>query len=186
MEITKLTGSAIKIKGKKATFLVDVLDTKKTEANAYLFLREDAMQVGYLRDTLLINAPGDYEVSGVKLSVTKIGDALFYEMMIDGMKVLLANASKLASGKDKLDEQQMLVLFADGVIDQSTITNFSPVIAVTYGDKAAELSASLGKGLGKKDAEDATASVDAEIKPVDKYVVASDKLPTELQVVLLA
>src|SRR4051812_40646315 len=99
MEIAKLSQSALRIKGKKATFLVDVTDTKKTEANAYVFLKEDVQKAGYTREALLISAPGDYEVSGAKISVSRIGKGLFYEMSIDGIKLLLAQSSSISSAK---------------------------------------------------------------------------------------
>jgi hypothetical protein len=186
MEIVKLTGNALRIKGKKSTFLIDVTDLKKTEANAYLFLKEDVSKAGYSRETLLISGPGDYEISGAKVSALRIGKAMFYMLNIDGVKMLLTSASSVSLGKEKLDEQHVVLLDADTVIDQSAITNLSPVLAICYGEKATELAASLGKGLGKKDADEEGASKDADVKPVDKFSVTADKLPAELQVVLLS
>lgn len=185
MEITKLSANALRIKGKKSTFLIDVLDTKKTEANAYLFLTENGLKASYTREGLLISGPGDYEVSGAKISAARIGEDVYYEMQIDGIRILVAKAKSITAGKDKIEEQQVILLYADTVLDQSAITNLVPAIVVCYGEKAEEVSALLGKGLGKTDEEDASASKDADIKPVDKFSITADKLPLELEVVLL-
>lgn len=183
MEIAKLSANGLRIKGKKATLLLDVTDVKKTDANAYLFLKEDAQKIGYTTDGVLIYEPGDYEICGVKISVSRYANLVCYELIIDGIHMLIANASSITSGKEKMNEQQMLLLYADTVIDQSAITNLSPMITISYGEKATDLAKSLGKGLGKKDTEEG--NVDAEIKPVEKFTAVLEKLPSELLVVLL-
>lgn len=185
MEITTLTQNALRFKGKKCTVVFDVLDTKKVEANAFLFLNENFLDASFDKATLLIHGPGEYEVSGIKISVTRTESDLAYEMLFEGMKVLVVSASALKKSKDKIDEQNIVVLFSDEVPDQSALTNASPSVVVCYGDKAKEASENLGKGLNKKEGE-AQTQPDAVIKPTDKFTITAEKLPTELQVVLLA
>ena len=171
MEISLLSGDALRIKGKKSILLVDVLDTAKTEANAYLFLTQDMLQAKADKKTLLIGAPGDYEVSGIKISTIRSGGALVYSLIIDGIKVLLTSTATFVTMKDKVDETHVVLFFANSTIDQTAITNISPSVVVCYGEKAKEVSK--------------TFLTDAEIKPVDKFSVTAEKLPAEMQVVLL-
>lgn len=184
MEIVLLSENALRIKGKKSTLLFDVLDTTKTEANAYLFLMKDYLQAKQDANALLIARPGEYEVSGTKISAFESKNNVLYQVTIDGMKVLLASTSAFTRMKDKVDEQNIVILFTDEMMDQSALTNAQPGIVLCYGDKAAEVSANLGKGLNKKEG-DAEIHPDATIKPTDKFVITPEKLPTELQVVLL-
>jgi len=185
MEITKLTKNALRLKGKKSTLVFDVLDTKKIEANAFLYLTENALEASFGNESLLINGSGEYEVSGVKISATQSGEEIAYEMLFDGMKILLVSSTALLRMKDKIDEQNVVVLFANEALDQSALTNVAPTVVVCYGDKAGEVSQNLGKGLNKKEGEAETVP-DADIKPTDKVVLTAEKLPAELQVVLLA
>lgn len=184
MEIALLSQNALRIKGKKATILVDVLDAQKTEANAYLFLNENALQAKADKDDLLVFGPGDYEVVGTKIAAFSSNKELLYQITIDGMKVLLASSSAFVRMKEKINEQNIVVLFTNEVVDQSALTNAQPAVAICYGDKATEVSANLGKGLNKKEGE-AETNPDASIKPVDKFVITAEKLPAELQIVLL-
>lgn len=185
MEITKLTKNALRLKGKKSTLVFDVLDTKKIEANAFLFLTEDVMQSSSEKNMLLISGPGEYEVSGVKISVIRSDTEVAYAILFDGMKVLVITSSSLIRMKDKIDEQNVVVLFANETLDQSALTNVAPTVVVCYGDKAEEVSKNLGKGMNKKEGEAETLP-DADIKPTEKFVLTAEKLPTELHVVLLA
>lgn len=185
MEIALLAENTLRIKGKKSTLLFDVLDTTKIEANAYLFLMKDHVKAKQDKSALLIAGPGEYEVSGTKVSGFKTNSSLLYQLTIDGMSVLISSASAFSRMKDKVSEQNIVVLFADEMIDQAALTNAQPTLVVCYGDKAAEVSANLGKGLNKK-TEDAQTQPDATIKPTDKIVMTVEKLPTELQIALLA
>ncbi|MBP9719002.1 MAG: hypothetical protein KBD46_00895 [Candidatus Levybacteria bacterium] len=184
MEITLLSQNALRIKGKKSILLVDVLDTQKTEANAYLYLQQDVLQVKKDKNALFISGPGEYEVSGTKIAAFRNNDDILYQLTIDGMKVFLASSDAFVRMKDKVDEQNIVLLFTNELIDQSALTNAQPTVVVCYGDKALEVSKNLGKGLNKKEGE-AETNPDATIKSVDKFVMSVEKLPAELQVVLL-
>jgi hypothetical protein len=182
MEIGLLSDNALRVKGKKSVLLVDVSDTTKIEANAYLFLTQSILTAKANSEGLLIGGPGDYEVSGTKISVTKSGEELVYVLTIDGMKIFFSSTSAFLKMKDKVEEQDMVILYCNESIDQAAVTNAQPSVVVCYGEKGLEVSKNLGKGLNKQ--EDA-ATPDAEIKPVDKFTIATEKLPAEMQIVLL-
>lgn len=184
MEITKLTKNSLRLKGKRSTLVFDVLDTKKIEANAFLFLSENPLEAIAEKGTLLISGPGEYEVSGTKISALRSGNDMSYELLFEGMKVLVVSATALLKLKDKIDEQNIVVLLANEKVDQAALTNAAPSIAVCYGEKAKEAADTLGKGLNKKEG-DAQEHPDADIKPTDKFVITLEKLPAELQIVLL-
>lgn len=185
MEIALLDQNALRIKGKKSALLVDVMETQKTEANAYLFLTQDFLKAKQGKGELLISGPGEYEVSGTKIAASVSSGDVLYHMTIDDIKILLTKVSTFVRAKDTIEEQNIVVLFTDEMIDQSALTNAQPGVVVCYGDKALEASTNLGKGLNKKDQE-SEALPDASIKPTDKFTISAEKLPTEMQVVLLA
>lgn len=187
MEIALLSKKSLRLKGKKSTLVVDVLDTKKTEANAFLFLTENSLESNADKEALTISGPGDYEVSGTKIAVAPGVDSV-YEMVIDGIKIVLAKASALLHIKDKIDEQNIVIVYANETIDQSALTNAAPSVVVCYGEKAEEISRQLGKGRrsSEEESKNEGENNDAVIKSVDKFSVILEKLPAELQVVLLA
>jgi hypothetical protein len=150
MEIGLLSDNALRIKGKKSVLLVDIVDTTKIEANAYLFLTHNILTAKSTTTNLLIGGPGDYEVSGTKISVSKSGEELVYALTIDGIKLFLSSTSAFLKMKDKVEEQNMVILYSNESIDQAAVTNAQPNVVVCYGEKSMEVSKNLGKGLNKK------------------------------------
>lgn len=172
MEIALLSKKALRIKGKSATLLVDPSDlAAKTPADgviSFLSRSFDAKKVEGER--VHINGVGEYEVGGIKISGFFAGDELAYRVRVDNVEVLLASGKQLVKLKEGNSEVHVLVVYTPEKIEEEGITAMEPKIAALYGEAALEVSTLLNK----------------EREATGKLAVAADKLPEEMQTVLLA
>lgn len=174
MEILTLTKDSIKIKGKISSFVVDpiVALRTKTQADAVIILtKQQNYETSKIEGgRVIIQSPGEYEVGGVKITGFRVNNDLNYNILIDGIDLLLTSSSSLAKQKEPTRDYHVLVLEADAVIDDSVIATFSPQMVVLYGEKSGELFASLGTTKKTKSS---------------KITLKKEQLPEELEVVLL-
>lgn len=174
MEIARVSGQSIKIKGKQVSILVNPLEDKvKTGADIALFFSRssqtfDREAVEGLK--LVIDGPGEYELGGVKITGEKSNQEYYYLVTVDGISLVLGRVSSFSKVKDSLQEAQILCLLADGLANQSVITAVNSTILLFYGEKAED----NVKALGKEDLESSS-----------KFVITREKIPTETQVVWL-
>lgn len=181
MDVTLLDAHALRIKGKRSTLVVDYMAKKeKVEAQALLLLKEITTSgVKIDTDALVIQGPGEYEISGTKITTLRKGNSLFYEMSIDGVPVLLTTTEALSTVKEEMDEYKLVILFANTMLEQSTLTRLQPSLIVCYGEYAKDIVSLLTKGSGEEGAT-------PEVKPVEKVSTTIEKLSGPMQVVLLA
>ena len=169
MEITLLDKNSIRIKGKKTTLVVD--PKTKTVGDCVLILHDTdsglASQVEGSR--LVVQGPGEYEVGGTKISALKRGEELLYIITIDSVALCLAKSDAMQKSQEAIQECSIAVFLADELIAESLVAAVSPKIAVVYGEKALESTKAFGK----------------EIAPVNKIQISAEKLPEEMQVVVL-
>lgn len=173
MEIAKISPTSVKIKSKLGTFAIDPLDTKGTlEADAVLFLNRTLKQqdINVASPTVIINGPGEYEIKGVKFTGLGRGDTIAYTGKFDNVDTLIVKASSFNSTKELTRDCNILLVEADVVIDQSMVALTNASIVVLYGEKSTESVAALGK--------EATIAV-------NKMIMTKDKLPTDMQVVVV-
>ena len=170
MEIAIVSAESIRIKGKQTTFVVDPVATKaKVTADAVLFTKGSGVDTASVEGSrLTIAGPGEYEIGGVKISGVKSGETTAYYLSLDGVTVLVSPTSMLKN-KESLRDVDLVALQVDSVVDQSALATVANGVALFYGGQAAE----NVKGLGK------------EVQPVAKYVTTKDKLPQEMEIVLL-
>ena len=172
MDFQILGENALKIKIKKTTLALDPKSvTPKFDADAILILEKDADVSRINNPRVVINGAGEYEVSGLKVSGLKAEDDYIYELSIDSVNTLVARASSLGKfSADKLDDYKVVVINVDIDLDQTKVTAMEPSLIILYGEKAKEGAKALGK-------EDASMS--------SKISVSEDKLPEELEIMLL-
>ncbi|MBI3069980.1 MAG: hypothetical protein HYY87_01580 [Candidatus Levybacteria bacterium] len=170
MDVTLLDTNSLKIRGKHAGLVVN--PSVKAAGDAVLLLGEMASDTSKVEgQRLVVEGAGEYEVSGVKISAFGEKSELAYEITLDGLEIFLANTKTLKKTHDAKRECQILILYADSLSDQSLITALSPSVVVLYGEKAQE----LAKGLGK----------DSSVSSEKKFSITADKLPEEMEVVVL-
>ncbi len=173
MDVILLNENTLKIKGKNASIIINPsTSTSKTEADAIILLKSD---LSFNPDKIegsriTIKGPGEYEISGVKISTTRVEEDQVARVDVDNVKVLVGNGSAIEKIHDKIEEAQVVVINSDEEFNHSILTSLEPNVLLVYGAKRTEVAKSLGKD------EAASAS---------KYSTSSDKLPAEMEVILL-
>lgn len=171
MEVALLEKTSLKIKSKNANFVVDPFSQlPKTSTDAVIVLEGEADLSKVTDYRVVIKSSGEYEVGGIKISGINLENAVVYDLTIDNMSVLLAKTSSMAKVSDKIREYEVAIFNVDSEINQTVVTALEPRVVILYGEKALEAAKTLGK-------EEAGAS--------QKYAVTQDKLPEEMQVVVL-
>jgi hypothetical protein len=173
MEVTLLENNALRIKGKKASIIVDPKKgVPKQTADAILLLQNgeyDPTRVEGAR--VVVKDPGEYEVGGIKLTGQALDGAIFYNINIDNTDMVLANASTLSKFKDLITEPNIAILNADSEFDPESIAAIEPRVVLVYGEHSKQALKSLGK---------------EEMTGVKKFTQTKESLPEETQIVWLA
>lgn len=174
MEVTTISSSSIKIKGKQAAFAVNPVAAKaKIGVSSAIFFDRVTTPVDlkiFEEEPLIIQGPGDYEVGGIKFSGNVMNDSFVYRVTVDMIGVLCAKTSSLIKSKDSAADYDILLLEADAVADPALITPLNPSVIIFYGEKKDESAKAMGREEGSA---------------VSKYSVTREKLPTEIQIVTL-
>lgn len=168
MEIALLAHNGLKIKEKNVTFAIDAHE--KGSYAAVFALQKSADELLIDPETVAISGPGEYEIGGVKISGTSSGTTVIYSIRIGSLSLLLGTALSLEKMQQKLKEHDVVVVANKEGQDISFVTALASNVVILYGEKAAE----AGKAL----------SGDA-VKQMTKYAITRDKLPVELETVVL-
>lgn len=168
MEISRISKTSLRIKGKNAVLAVD--PREKLESNAALLLSRSFDRVNTTGSEIVINGPGEYETGGVKITGVINETDLAYSMDVDSVSILLGRLTTFEKLHNKLKEANILVVNCDVITDASFLTALSTNVIIFYGDKATE----IGREFGQEN-----------IKHLPKYVSTIDKLPTEVETVIL-
>lgn len=167
MEVSILSKDSIKIKGKQAVFLVD--PEKIAGANAAIFLTPEAADASD-DTTVVIDSPGEFEIGGVKISGMRAGSDVVYSLSVDGVDMLIGKATSLEKVQHKVTEHALLLLHADNA-SAAFATGLVTSVLMSYGPSGKELAGSFGK---------------ENTETMNKYSVTKDKLPQEMQTIVLA
>lgn len=173
MDVTLLSGSSIKIKGKKASLIVDPrAKMPKNTADMVLALQGEIDPERVEESRLTINDDGEYEIGSVKITGQSNGDlGIFYNLNIDNTQIILAKVSTLEKLTDTGSEAEVAILNVDSGLNESIIASLEAKVIVLYGEKSQEGIKSLGKN---------------DVTPTKKLTIAKEKLPDETQIVWLA
>jgi len=172
VDISILSKASIKIRSRHAGIIVDPsMELPKISSDAVILLKTDGFDLSRVVDyRIVINGPGEYEISGVKVLGVKGDKGFVYGISADGFSVILGRSSDISKIKEDTYLSQIVILNVDDEINASAVTKLEPKIVILYGEnKEAAL-----KILGK-----------ANLSPVKKYSTLKDKLPEEMEVILL-
>lgn len=167
MEIALLQKDGLKIKGKSGVLAVDHIDNKGSY-QAFVVLNKGTDQ--HPEDHIVIAGPGEYEVSGIKLTGLSSETGMIYIITIDGVKVALGMLSSLNKMQSKVQEPDVVIALCDAT-DASFLTSLAVHAVVLYGEQADAVAHTFG---------------DEHIKTMTKYSTTKEKLPAEVETVLLA
>jgi hypothetical protein len=166
MEISKLS-DGVKIKSKLATLGVNPFNAKGV-IDAAILLEKTYDKKTIDGEPLILVGPGEYEIKGVKIN--GFGQEIFgYTARIDSVRVSIIKASGLSKTKDIPEESDIVIIETDMLPDQKAIAGLNARVIVLYGTNAQETAKNLGK----------------EVSPISKYVITKDKLPSEMEVIIL-
>lgn len=173
MEVALLDKTSLRIKSKHTNFVVDPFEKlSKTSTDAVLLLSGINANLSKVTDyRVVIKSPGEYEVGGIKISAIDIDGSTVYALTVDNVDVLLAKTSSVTKVSEKLKEYQIAIFNVDSEINQTVVTALEPRVVILYGEKAAEAAKALSKG-------------DAQV--LQKFSASEDKLPEEMQVIVLS
>jgi hypothetical protein len=173
MDIQIFGADSLKIKSKKTTLAIDPKSSiQKFEADAIILLdkNSDVTRINDFR--VVIDAAGEYEINGLKISGTTSENDTIFTVTSENVPTLIAKASSLEKfSAEKIGDYKIVIINADSDLDQGRVTAMEPNMVILYGEKAKEIAKTLGK-------ESASVS--------SKITLSEDKLPEEMDVMILA
>lgn len=167
MEIALVSKNSLRIKGKYAVLSVDPSD--KSESNAALLLNKDE-KVNLAGSEIVIDGPGEFETGGIKITGVRQDSNLVYSMIVDSVSVLLGKVTALEKIHTKLKEANIVVVNCDNVVDASFLSTLVINVIIFYGEKSVDVCKAFGQENAKK---------------LPKYATTIDKLPAEVETVIL-
>lgn len=204
MEITSLGHASYKIRGKSVTIVTDPFDPKHVGIAFPKHVSANIITVSHPHEghnavtsvegaPFVVSGPGEYEVQNVSIigiptfhddaKGEKLGRNTMYHMEIEGVNIAhLGDLGHMLTSaeRDKLDGVDILMIRVGGgdhmlsVKDTVTlIGEIEPKIVIPMHYKTESLE-TFCKAIGKED-----------VQPVPKLVTTKDKLPQEMQVVVL-
>lgn len=168
MEIALLPKNGLRLKGKQTTLAVDPQD--KAPYGGVLLIEKSADEL-VNQEAVIINSTGEYEIGGIKMTGSRSESGMLYSLSIDGVDVLVGKLDALEKMQHKLKEHNVVIVRCDVEGSASFITSLAENVVIFYGDKASEISATFGK---------------ENIKKMPKYSTTKDKLPAEVETIVLA
>jgi hypothetical protein len=169
MEIAIVPQAALRIKGKQMTLGIDQVDKNNSRGTIVLHANpKDLKQPS--EDHVLIDGAGEYEVGGIKITGTRNGQQVLYRMNVDGVEILVGKISTLDAMQHKLKEHDIVVALCDQTVAATFLTSLASNVVIFYGEKAGEISQAFGTET---------------VKHMPKYQTTKDKLPTEVETVIL-
>jgi L-ascorbate metabolism protein UlaG (beta-lactamase superfamily) len=186
MEITYLGHAAFRIKGKTATVVTDPyasaaagLKFPKHIAADIVTVSEDHPNHNAIHQiegtAYVVNGPGEYEIKGVGVIGRTIEKNTMYRIEIDGVSIVhLGDVHRTLSSEevDTLNGVDILMIPVSGSA-VPLINEIEPSIVIPMRYSREDLAAFL-KEIGKED-----------VTPQPKLIVTKDKLPEQMQVVIL-
>ncbi len=172
MDISILSKNSIKIHSKHANFIVDPQSLgPKVSCDAVILLNNNNIDLGRVVDyRIIIDGSGEYEVNGVKVLGVRGDRGFVYGIAADGFSVILGTSSEISKIKEDTFLCQIAILNVDDELNSSLVTKLEPKIVILYGAN----NEGAVKILGKEN-----------IPPIKKFTVVKDKLPEEMEVVIL-
>lgn len=167
MEIALLQKSALRIKGKTASFAINPQGSVTTNA---VLLLTPGMEFS-TEEIVVLNGAGEYEIGGVKITGLRNEKSVLYSMHIDGMDVVVGSIALLSALQHKLKEHNIVIVNCDEITDASFLTSLAVNAVLFYGEKSTEVAQAFEK---------------EKLQTMNKYAATLGKLPAEMETVLLA
>lgn len=179
MEIALLSSDSIRIKGKHSSIVINP-QNKSIPLQVAILIGTQQGKNFISSEGVTIDGPGEYEVGGIKISGVQGKDTrsetgqarheVVYSMTVDGVAIAVGTLSGLHSSQQKMKEHNIAVVLALDEIEASFVTSMAVNAVLFYGSCAAKALSGFAK---------------ENVKEVNKYQVTLEKLPQEIETVLL-
>lgn len=168
MEFARLQNGGIRLKGKKVTFTVDKADKL---ANAFLILSKSTV-IDNPEEAVILNGAGEYEVGGVKMTGFQNNTQTVYSLNIDSVTILVGAIDSLQKLQSKLKEHDIVLVSTDDSTTDSAafLASLASNVIIFYGEKAPELNQVFPVEKSQQ---------------INKYSVTREKLPAEIETIVL-
>ena len=171
VDIAIVGKTSIKLKGRKASFIVDPSkETPKTSADVIILLNGyDNIDISSVTDSrIIIEGRGEYEVNGAKVSGTTTPKGTLYRISIDGVGIMVGRGAETKA--EGFNACQVAIVNAESDFNESSITSLEPKMTVLYGASKIDAAKTLGA---------------ESVGLVSKITIAKDKLPEKMEIVVL-
>ena len=171
VDIAIVGKTGIKLKGRKASFIVDPSkETPKTSADAIILSNGyDNIDISAVTDSrIIIEGRGEYEVNGAKVSGTTTPKGTLYRISIDGLGIMVGRVAEAKA--EGFNACQVAIVNAESDFNESSITSLEPKMTVLYGVSKIDAAKTLGA---------------ESVGLVPKITIAKDKLPEKMEIVVL-
>jgi len=163
-----LPKQTLRIRGKHATVVVNPAD--KVQHDAAILLGMKLPEATIEEGAVVIKGPGEYEIGGIKMTGIQTDPDVIFSLQIDGVDVLLGTIPSLEKMQHKLKEHNITTVLCNTADNASFVTALASNVIIFYGSNAAAVSGSFGNQT---------------TKTVQKYQTTADKLPPEVETILL-
>lgn len=132
MEISKVSSTSIKLKGKNASVVID--PSGKVEADVVIASsHKDSLAIDKVEGKrLVISGPGEYEVGGISITGKDTKGGVLYQLL-EGVKVLFAPSSALSYVPDDEDFDALIIKLS-GEVSKDAFAPINSKCVVLLGD----------------------------------------------------
>ena len=175
IDIYYLGHSCFKISNRQACFLLDPFDPEFTEPlNAVLCTHQHKDH--YLGNPVIIDGPGEYEVSGVKIYGLPSSSGTIYHINIDGVNIVHLGDLGVKLNEKQIEELDGVdILMISVATPNEVINQIEPSIVIPTHYKTNEELNYFLKTMGAEG-----------VVPQTKLSVTKDKLPETRQTMVLS
>lgn len=132
MEISKVSPTSVKLKGKNASVVIDPM----SKIDAEIVIKSspsEALALDKVENIrLIVSGPGEYEAGGISITGRPVKDGVIY-VLLDQVKVLFTLSSTIGSVPDD-EEYDCLLIKINSVLSKDTIAPINTKCVVLFGD----------------------------------------------------
>lgn len=169
MEISKLSGNSIKLKGKNVSLIVNP-EKESPDFQGALFLRVGGTNNPHFGEGIAIDGSGEYEIAGVKIKAIQKETDIIFTLDIEGITIIIGSLTALEKMQGKFQDLAIACVSVDTTTDPSFMSGFASNYILYFGEKCEELSQTYLKN---------------EVERSSKLTTTKEKLPQEMQTILL-
>ena len=129
MEVSKIGKKGVKIRTKNASFLVN--PEGKIDGDVVILTQKPQVYSDY-NGAIVIDGPGEYEVSGVSIKGEAIDGSVLFDFLADSQRLLMLPTASISKSEEAQDYTATVVFLDENSKD--TISQISSGVVIVVGD----------------------------------------------------